>query len=90
MWKNKPACHILPIFWYKTVNNSWTKKDIKNRQHGIGENITGRKWGKFQDQDFNRLKLKKKKIEKTNTEKSQVSVQLCTENECNLATLMPF
>ena len=29
MLKNTPACQFWPIFWYKTVNNSWTKQDIK-------------------------------------------------------------
>ena len=31
MFKNMPTGQVWPIFWYKTVNSSWTKTDIKNR-----------------------------------------------------------
>ena len=49
MLKNTPVCQFWPIFWYKTVNNSWTKKDIRNRYQCTGEKMIKRKWAKFQE-----------------------------------------
>ena len=63
-------------FWYKTVNNSWTKTDIKYRLQRIGDNANKRNFAKFQDQGFLFVrKLKGKENVKTNIEKMPI---LCT------------
>ena len=88
MLKNTPACQFWPIFRYKTVNNSWTKLDIKNRWH-FGEKTAERKCPKFQDQGISRSKVKRKrKLWKWTQRNGQFYVQLCTENQRNRATLI--
>ena len=91
MLKNTPACQFWPIFRYKTGNNSWTKQDTKNRLHGIGEKTSERTCAKFQDQGISRSRVKRKrKMWKWTQRNGQFYVQLCTENQCNQATLMAF
>ena len=51
-----------PFVGSKTVNNFWTKKDIKNRLQGIGEKTTEDwKCARFEDQGINNLNVKRKR-----------------------------
>ena len=55
------------------------------------EKTTERKCAKLQDQGISRLKVKRKrKLWKWTQRNGQFYVQLCTENQCNRATLMAF